>query len=125
MEAAVIAIPHPKWDERPLLIVVPHSAGPPPTPEDVLAFMQVGSYKTLVWLKCQPSNYVHVYSISWHAWEGLEYLQQHASSPATCMMSHVFTLSIGSTMQCSWACHDRAYGPMAPCRYATGGSEPT
>lgn len=43
LEAAVIAIPHPKWDERPLLIVVPHPAGPPPTPEDVLAFMQVGT----------------------------------------------------------------------------------
>ena len=42
LEAAVIAIPHPKWDERPLLIVVPHPAGPPPTPEDVLTFMQVG-----------------------------------------------------------------------------------
>ena len=43
LEAAVIAVPHPKWDERPLLIVVPHPAGPPPTPEDVLAFMQVGT----------------------------------------------------------------------------------
>ncbi|KAK9835417.1 hypothetical protein WJX81_008061 [Elliptochloris bilobata] len=40
LEAAVIAIPHPKWDERPLLILVPHPAAPPPTPEDVLAFMQ-------------------------------------------------------------------------------------
>jgi len=36
----VIAVPHAKWDERPLLIVVPHPSGPPPSPEDVLAFMQ-------------------------------------------------------------------------------------
>jgi acyl-CoA synthetase (AMP-forming)/AMP-acid ligase II len=41
-EAAVIAVPHAKWDERPLLIVVPHPSGPPPSPEDVLAFMQAG-----------------------------------------------------------------------------------
>ncbi|WP_425099797.1 long-chain-fatty-acid--CoA ligase [Tropicibacter sp. S64] len=27
---AVIAIPHPKWDERPLLVVVPRDAGDPP-----------------------------------------------------------------------------------------------
>ena len=43
LEAAVIAVPHPKWDERPLLVVVPHPAGAPPSPEDVLAFMQVHS----------------------------------------------------------------------------------
>ena len=39
----MIAVPHPKWDERPLLVVVPHPAGAPPSPEDVLAFMQVRS----------------------------------------------------------------------------------
>lgn len=38
-EAAVIGIPHPKWDERPLLIVVP-SATTPTTPAAVLSFLQ-------------------------------------------------------------------------------------
>ena len=47
LEAAVIAVPHPKWDERPLLVVVPHPAGAPPSPEDVLAFMQVCSQCSL------------------------------------------------------------------------------
>jgi fatty-acyl-CoA synthase len=38
-EAAVIGIRHPKWDERPLLIVVPKE-GRTPTREDLLQFMQ-------------------------------------------------------------------------------------
>jgi 3-(methylthio)propionyl---CoA ligase len=38
-EAAVIGIPHPKWEERPLLIVVP-SATTPTTPAAVLSFLQ-------------------------------------------------------------------------------------
>jgi acyl-CoA synthetase (AMP-forming)/AMP-acid ligase II len=38
-EAAVIGIHHPKWDERPLLVVVPKE-GRSPTKEDLLAFMQ-------------------------------------------------------------------------------------
>jgi fatty-acyl-CoA synthase len=38
-EAAVIGIHHPKWDERPLLIVVPKE-GHSPKREDVLAFME-------------------------------------------------------------------------------------
>jgi acyl-CoA synthetase (AMP-forming)/AMP-acid ligase II len=38
-EAAVIGIQHPKWDERPLLIVVP-KPGTKPTKDDVLSFMQ-------------------------------------------------------------------------------------
>jgi acyl-CoA synthetase (AMP-forming)/AMP-acid ligase II len=38
-EAAVIGIQHPKWDERPLLIVVPKE-GRQPKKDDVLAFMQ-------------------------------------------------------------------------------------
>ena len=37
-EAAVIGIPHPKWDERPLLVVVPRE-GTAPTRESILAFM--------------------------------------------------------------------------------------
>ncbi|TAK47181.1 MAG: fatty-acid--CoA ligase [Xanthobacteraceae bacterium] len=37
-EAAVIGIKHPKWDERPLLIVVP-KPGQVPTREDILGFM--------------------------------------------------------------------------------------
>ncbi|KAF0127167.1 MAG: fatty-acyl-CoA synthase, partial [Xanthobacteraceae bacterium] len=37
-EAAVIGVVHPKWDERPLLIVVP-KAGRTPTRDSVLAFM--------------------------------------------------------------------------------------
>jgi acyl-CoA synthetase (AMP-forming)/AMP-acid ligase II len=37
-EAAVIALPHPKWDERPLLIVVP-KPGRTPTKESISAFL--------------------------------------------------------------------------------------
>jgi fatty-acyl-CoA synthase len=38
-EAAVIGIHHPKWDERPLLVVVP-KPGREPRKDDLLAFMQ-------------------------------------------------------------------------------------
>jgi fatty-acyl-CoA synthase len=38
-EAAVIGIAHPKWDERPLLVIVPKE-GRRPTKEDMIAFMQ-------------------------------------------------------------------------------------
>jgi fatty-acyl-CoA synthase len=38
-EAAAIGVAHPKWDERPLLIVVP-KAGKQPTREAVLGFME-------------------------------------------------------------------------------------
>ena len=38
MEAAVIGIAHPKWDERPLLIIIPKK-GENPTREELLAFM--------------------------------------------------------------------------------------
>ena len=40
LEAAVIAIPHPKWTERPLLVVV-SAPGSNLTKEDVLSFLQV------------------------------------------------------------------------------------
>ena len=36
-EAAVIGVPHPKWNERPLLIVVPKE-GDEPSKEDILEF---------------------------------------------------------------------------------------
>ena len=36
---AVIAVPHPKWDERPLLVVVPREAGDPPTLSEIHALM--------------------------------------------------------------------------------------
>ncbi len=36
---AVIAIPHPKWDERPLLVVVPRDAGDPPDLAEIHAMM--------------------------------------------------------------------------------------
>ena len=38
-EAAVIAMPHPKWDERPLLLVQP-KPGATPTAEEILAFYE-------------------------------------------------------------------------------------
>ncbi len=38
-EAAVIGIAHPKWDERPLLIVIP-AQGKSPTREDILSYME-------------------------------------------------------------------------------------
>ena len=37
-EAAVIGLPHPKWSERPLLIVVPKE-GRRPTKEGLIAFL--------------------------------------------------------------------------------------
>lgn len=37
-EAAVIGVAHPRWQERPLLVIVP-KAGTQPTREDILAFM--------------------------------------------------------------------------------------
>ncbi len=38
-EAAVIGVAHPKWDERPLLVVVPKE-GKTPKPDEVLGFLQ-------------------------------------------------------------------------------------
>ena len=38
-EAAVIGVPHPKWTERPLLIVV-RAEGQDVSPEDMLAFYE-------------------------------------------------------------------------------------
>ncbi len=38
-EAAVIGVAHPKWDERPLLIIVPKE-GKSPTKEDILGYME-------------------------------------------------------------------------------------
>jgi len=38
-EAAVIGVAHPKWDERPLLIIVP-KAGAKPAKEDILRFLE-------------------------------------------------------------------------------------
>jgi acyl-CoA synthetase (AMP-forming)/AMP-acid ligase II len=38
-EAAVIGVAHPKWEERPLLIVVPKDATNPPSTEQVLEFL--------------------------------------------------------------------------------------
>ena len=39
MEAAVIGIRHPKWDERPLLIIIPKK-GENPTREEILGYME-------------------------------------------------------------------------------------
>ncbi|MEL7416120.1 MAG: long-chain fatty acid--CoA ligase, partial [Pseudomonadota bacterium] len=36
-EAAAVGIPHPKWDERPILVVVP--SGDAPAKEDVLGLV--------------------------------------------------------------------------------------
>jgi fatty-acyl-CoA synthase len=38
-EAAVIGVPHPKWDERPLLLIVPRDPAQPPAKAEVLAFL--------------------------------------------------------------------------------------
>ena len=32
-EAAAVGVPHPKWDERPILVVVPHKGKEPPADE--------------------------------------------------------------------------------------------
>ena len=36
---AVIAVPHPKWDERPLLVVVPAEGAPRPEPAELMALL--------------------------------------------------------------------------------------
>lgn len=46
-EAAVIGLPHPKWDERPLLIVVP-KPGTQPTREAVLSFLSARMAKWML-----------------------------------------------------------------------------
>jgi fatty-acyl-CoA synthase len=38
-EAAVIGVAHPKWDERPLLVIVPKE-GKVPAKDDLLGFMR-------------------------------------------------------------------------------------
>jgi fatty-acyl-CoA synthase len=40
LEAAVIGVAHPKWEERPLLIIVPKNPEQPPSTESVLAFLE-------------------------------------------------------------------------------------
>lgn len=40
MEAAVIGVPHPKWTERPLLVVV-LQPGKQPSKEELLGYFQV------------------------------------------------------------------------------------
>ena len=37
-EAAVIGLPHPKWDERPLLVIVP-KAGQTPDPQSIQDYL--------------------------------------------------------------------------------------
>ena len=53
-QAAVIGVPHPKWDERPLLIVVPAS-GKSPTHEELTSFLDGKIAKW--WL---PDDTVHI-----------------------------------------------------------------
>jgi len=53
-QAAVIGVPHPKWDERPLLIVVPAS-GKSPTHEEMTSFLDGKIAKW--WL---PDDTVHI-----------------------------------------------------------------
>jgi len=40
LEAAVIGVAHPKWEERPLLIVVPKDAANPPSAESILSLLE-------------------------------------------------------------------------------------
>ena len=40
LEAAVIGVHHPKWEERPLLIIVPKNPDQPPSADSVLAFLE-------------------------------------------------------------------------------------
>lgn len=42
LEAAAIGVPHPKWTERPLLVVVPHP-GQKPSKDELLSYFQVRS----------------------------------------------------------------------------------
>jgi fatty-acyl-CoA synthase len=39
LEASVIAVPHPKWQERPLALVVPRPNAEPPTKESIYALL--------------------------------------------------------------------------------------
>ncbi len=53
-QAAVIGIPHPKWDERPLLVIVP-AAGKSPSHAEMSAFL---SDKLTKW--CLPDDTVYI-----------------------------------------------------------------
>jgi acyl-CoA synthetase (AMP-forming)/AMP-acid ligase II len=53
-QAAVIGVPHPKWDERPLLIIVP-AADKSPSHADMTAFL---SDKLSKW--CLPDDTVYI-----------------------------------------------------------------
>lgn len=57
-EAAVIGVSHPKWEERPLLIIVPTSTNSPPTRREIVDWFQG---KTARW--CIPDDVVVVESI--------------------------------------------------------------
>ena len=48
MEAAVIGVPHPKWTERPLLVVV-LQPGKQPSKEELLGYFQVCSTCLTCW----------------------------------------------------------------------------
>lgn len=59
-DAAVVGVAHPKWDERPILVAVPHE-GQSPTAEDLLAFFEgkIASWQvpdTVVFKDVLPRN---------------------------------------------------------------------
>ncbi len=55
-EAAVIGIPHPKWQERPLGVVVARPGEAPPTEDELKAFL-LGKVKAAWWI---PDHFVFV-----------------------------------------------------------------
>ncbi len=57
LEAAAIGVPHPKWDERPLLLVVPRE-GASPSAEEILATL---AERTARW--CLPDAVIFVQSL--------------------------------------------------------------
>jgi fatty-acyl-CoA synthase len=54
-DAAVVGLPHPRWDERPVAVIVPTNPAEPPDLEDVRTFLR-GRVATW-WL---PDAVVHV-----------------------------------------------------------------
>ncbi|MNC78810.1 Long-chain-fatty-acid--CoA ligase [compost metagenome] len=55
-EAAVIGVPHPRWSERPLLIIVPRHAESAPSHQELLAFLDG---KIPKWWMPDASEHLH------------------------------------------------------------------
>lgn len=93
-EAAVIGVPHPKWEERPLLIVVPSSAGIA-TPQSIAAYLEGRIAKW--WI---PDDVVFVDALSYGATGKIQKMELrqrfagHYNSPLPTQPAHPAKLAV-------------------------------